>query len=993
MNQKLGKFLFVMMLSCSLLLLFTTSGFSYKKTEPGQRVYELEKIEINQVETYITNYGQYGQNPVGTAGCLWPKGSANAYIYGAGIWIAGVLGTDSVVVNGYNTVGAGAEFMPGPMEHNQDHLNDPQSHPEDRLYVSTVAEDFAEWPYVDTLGEKIVLGDQDTWCLFNGHEASKQCIPDDVTLPLTVTRHTFAWTQALLENMLFFEYIIENTGTNTIADMYVGLGSDLDIGNADDDLVGLDRSRSLGYTSSMTQEAGWDALPPYYIGFRFLQGPVADDTVRVGQDPANPDTIILPGERIPLTAFKKFTRDVDAGNDHERYLVMAGYDFTVTPPVYNPFGDSLDSDPSDKRMAMSAGPFTLAPGEADTIVMAMMFSNGNTGGLPYLLQQGDAAKQLYDLDWVSPGPPSPPPTITALIPDNQRITICWDNTAEKTADKYYPAMQAAGDPLYKEFDVEGYMVYRKVGKTGEWGQIAEFDKKNGIKLLPDGTENGADEGIPYTYVDSIGVYNGFEYYYGISAFDYNTSGLLGDTVFISLEGGKSEQIVVPRSDFGNVINEATSNVSQSGGATQAVSSNATPKGGILVTGDTYDVEWQTVKEGSGELPVYSFNVYNQSDLTTTLLSDIDAFIETIDLFASATESVTVDTSISGDTTTITTVTKNDSLYAKHWTGDFVSPLFDGIEYSGSIDIYFVDSAHTFICTLTVVTYPDTTDTTTITTTTDTSFVKSVDILLPADSIKVTADSGATYTDNLLIAGIMKRWALRGGVTYEIRWKTINDDTVTATIYDVTNDIQVPFGETWGDNWSFGPISFSNPDVNSEYITSDNLSSRTYFYICGVKYYFNFIGSEAYPMNWETHPVSGDVWTLYCSGEVVPTEGNNFTVNSTPFTFGTVNLDRIKVVPNPYIIRNPWEVSSDYGILRFINLPNECTIRIYTLAGNLIKTIEHKVEATATSAIQGGSEKWDILTVNDQRPASGIYIYHISTPNDGETKTGKFALIR
>ncbi|MCK4576200.1 hypothetical protein KAU34_07315, partial [candidate division WOR-3 bacterium] len=322
--------------------------------------HELEKIEINQVETYINNYGEYGQSPAHTSGCWWPKGSANAYIYGAGLWVAGVQGTDSVVVNGYNTVGSGDEFMPGPWEHNQDHLNNPQSHPEDRLYVSTVPEDFAIWPLVDSIGNKIVIGDQDTWCLFNSHEASRQVPPDITTIDLTVTRRTFAWNRGLLENMLFFEYIIENTdtaGTDTIRDMYVGFGNDLDIGNADDDLVGLERlggQWSLGYTLSLTQEAGWDALPPYYIGYRFLQGPVADDTVRVGQEIMNPDTIILPGERIPLTAFKKFTRDEDAENDYERYLLMAGYDFTVTPPVYNPFGDSLDTVPADKRMAMSS---------------------------------------------------------------------------------------------------------------------------------------------------------------------------------------------------------------------------------------------------------------------------------------------------------------------------------------------------------------------------------------------------------------------------------------------------------------------------------------------------------------------------------------------------------------------------------------------------------------------------------------------------------------
>ncbi|MCK4577040.1 hypothetical protein KAU34_11580, partial [candidate division WOR-3 bacterium] len=76
MSPKTGKFLLIVLLSFSLLLLFSTSGFSYKKDNSGSRTHELEKLEINQVETYINNYGAYGQNPAGTSGSWWPKGSA-----------------------------------------------------------------------------------------------------------------------------------------------------------------------------------------------------------------------------------------------------------------------------------------------------------------------------------------------------------------------------------------------------------------------------------------------------------------------------------------------------------------------------------------------------------------------------------------------------------------------------------------------------------------------------------------------------------------------------------------------------------------------------------------------------------------------------------------------------------------------------------------------------------------------------------------------------
>jgi hypothetical protein len=301
-------------------------------------------------------------------------------------------------VNGYNTVGSGEECIPGPQEYNDDHIQNPASHPEFRLFKSTDSLDFIEWPHLDSLGNKIIIGDQDTWCFFNSHRDSSQTEPPYISLPLTITRHTYAWTNDLFENMLFLEYIIENSdasGTDTIANMYVGIGSDLDVGNADNDLVGFTRSADLGYTHTQEQEVGWGSSPPYYIGVAHLRGPIADDTVKVGGDTLNPDTLIFPGERIPITAFRMFTRDNDANEDRERYLAMAGYDFLVTPPVYIPFTDSIDTIPDDKRMLLSSGPFFQAPGDADTVAFVLVFSNGNTIGLQYLRQEAKAAREFY----------------------------------------------------------------------------------------------------------------------------------------------------------------------------------------------------------------------------------------------------------------------------------------------------------------------------------------------------------------------------------------------------------------------------------------------------------------------------------------------------------------------------------------------------------------------------------------------------------------------
>jgi hypothetical protein len=105
---------------------------------------------------------------------------------------------------------------------------------------------------------------------------------------------------------------------------------------------------------------------------------------------------------------------------------------------------------------------------------------------------------------------------------------------------------------------------------------------------------------------------------------------------------------------------------------------------------------------------------------------------------------------------------------------------------------------------------------------------------------------------------------------------------------------------------------------------------------------------------------------------------------------------VKVVPSPYLIHNEWQQSSQIRRLRFINLPSECTIRIFTLNGELIKTIRHvatlaPAEGTAVQNNMGGDEWWDLLSENRQLIASGLYVFHVQS--DVGEQVGKFVVIR
>lgn len=100
------------------------------------------------------------------------------------------------------------------------------------------------------------------------------------------------------------------------------------------------------------------------------------------------------------------------------------------------------------------------------------------------------------------------------------------------------------------------------------------------------------------------------------------------------------------------------------------------------------------------------------------------------------------------------------------------------------------------------------------------------------------------------------------------------------------------------------------------------------------------------------------------------------------------LGDIKVVPNPYIVSSLTDIEKPNEPfkrdLRFINLPPECKIDIYTLNGDRIKTIHHNSTTI-------GEAHWNMLTDDNLEISYGMYLYAVTTP-DGQEFTGKFGII-
>ncbi len=131
------------------------------------------------------------------------------------------------------------------------------------------------------------------------------------------------------------------------------------------------------------------------------------------------------------------------------------------------------------------------------------------------------------------------------------------------------------------------------------------------------------------------------------------------------------------------------------------------------------------------------------------------------------------------------------------------------------------------------------------------------------------------------------------------------------------------------------------------------------------------------------------------------KGTNSARIELPFAVAD-QVGRVSVVPNPYRTDRDYTVESggyeglrgewneNKRIIKFINLPEVCTVRIFSLSGDLVRTIEHDGRASI-----GGFPRGDLsvplLSESNRALASGIYIFTVESGPG--TQTGKFVIIR
>jgi hypothetical protein len=1080
-------------------------------------------LDVNDFRIPMTNYAIFGQFiELGAAGGEWPTGSNEFYIFGAGIWVGGTVNdptlqtfgfsnsgstrdevlwgtiTDPRVALGYNPSG-GAEEMAG--------LTD--------IFITGHPEDYDTpdyWPLPE------IVGIQDSYCEFDDQDLerwdtgtnSNAGDGEDIAkygLGVKVIQRTHSWNYENNKTIHFFIFDIVNIREDKapIRNCFLSVMCDADVGpTANDDLVGFDNSRNLGYCyDSDFAEQGFARIPGF-LAYKFLESPISTYDVDLnGDDVIDDDSVLIndvyikdvkKGEPLGLTSFK--TSNLQSGDpdtEPEKYIIMAGHNYPdVGDQRYAPFDLGTGTTPVDQRFFQNTGPFLLVPpGEevldtvwawdegsqsltiADTVrvvgdtvrvVVAVMMAP-NEEMLPVV---ADVAQSIYDIGFILPRPPDRP-NVT-VVPDDQKVYITWDNAAELTKDPYYAFTSDPEHPLYDpryvEMDFEGYRLYRSTsGLSGTFELLAAWDKssvtpRNVIIEQLSGPEFPGtvsyDEDNTEGYILAFGgteLFTGHEYLIQVKA---DTSFSVTDlTLGVPIPPSEEEDHWYyygeppyffelfdadfwSRSDSAGVANGTHDNYFNG--------CNLLVGGMVINFGDTIpdyvppeNMVWKVtgfLEEPEGDDTELA-HAYQDTGLINGMTYYYDVIAYDFQPFSSPRS---LENGITGIATSprsnVTGYSQPQVLNVTHTSGQsdgsVTAEVVDPLSVTGhDYKVVFDDSDPSNIVwhLIDVSKSPEDTVLKNQTNQLGDDDYQVVDGILvrvsgPDFNIKSiveiqNADGPLDSPDNVgwswnstdefyvstdVPGSDFSRMNWRGLIgidDWEFRFTETGSE-----YYDWSGDIgatpkwpnRCPF-EVW--NIGPGTPDDASDDKRIQISTLDDDESGDWSPGDRIYPFETEYGTEPLPdiavYSWPGDFHIGRILFnagVPATGTIVRFITNKPNASTDVFTFSTraavvsedlVSLDDIKVVPNPYIVRNNWEPSDDYSRIAFTHLPDECTIRIYTLAGDHLQTLEHK------STAFDGNENWNLITKNRQKVAAGIYIFHVDSPY-GE-KIGKFAVVR
>ncbi|MFH1894162.1 MAG: hypothetical protein ABIK83_15945 [Candidatus Zixiibacteriota bacterium] len=1000
---------------------------------------------INSIFCVVYNNGNFGYDDAGefgkTDGWYYPFGSEKddkTVIYAAGIWVGAKVGSETRVAIGEYA----SEFVPGPMmdgTFQQDQasfrvykIGDGSNRD---LSPYDDSRDRAEWPVddgapVDENGDPAMLGNQMCWSVYN--DASEEGHSNMQTNPLGVEiqQSTFGFAaKGPLDNVMFMKYTIINKGGNRLDSTFISLWADPDVGDASDDFVGCDTALSLGYAYNDGSDTDYGSSPPA-VGFDFFQGPLI---------PSEGDTAYLPTGPVPnfkqlgMTSFNKYINGTDPMNYTEVYNYMKGL-FRDGSPVIDPNtnqvtlfqlpGDPvtgegwIDEASADRRWMMTTGPFTMEPGDTQVVVAAALAAQGTGAldGVTMLKEIDIAAQVVYDLNFKIPQPP-PNPIVYARGLENA-VELVWIDNAEGP-DNYLEDFRNELNQLYV---FEGYNVYMGDSPTGPWTKIATFDY--------DGDQ------LEGAYAEAAGDYVDCEYDSVSGEWDCSggTIPRIWDYALLYEDKAKERIISQEGTNSGTVYEYYTDRDPRDG-------STIIPYRPHYFAVTSYSVNIQQVAFedsvffGQNFAGMLTYNLESKirgvtvipSGSGATLARDAtrisgasDGYVEVEYLIQEDLTGHDYEVTFNADLSwNLTDLTTSEMLLESqtNQSGDYTYPIVDGFMvrpigpspgFKQIDEVYAIeesewglDGDQAYMGGRNAGNNANFRDF-------YVKFLAAPDDTVPGPVINYDGDDYTTirYLDEN--GDTIWGYFIGGSAAEEDLYKV----SIPFAIYDLGDDFESPdddvrlwplFYDFYGDfRWySDDYFMFLTKDIGG---TDANIYGNDFFsysYHDGDGQYWGYNTADPISRHdwdyriygWAPYTVI-EGWTKEDSVLFITRKANTpadvfrFSAPKIGEDDGTViarTMENIKTVPNPYYNFSPYyELNQFDRIIKFINIPPavDVTIRIFNLAGDLVRIIEH--DGGEISEIE-----WDVRTDNGLYVASGIYIY--LAESDMGQKIGKMAV--
>ena len=625
----------------------------------------------------------------------------------------------------------------------------------------------------------------------------------------------------------------------------------------------------------------------------------------------------------------------------------------------------------DGDFLYGSGYFPLPSGKTERFSMALLFGED----LEDITNNKETVQQIYDNNYTFVRPPDKP-TVKA-VPGNGKVTLYWDDVAEKSIDPSMPAgfeQDFEGYKIYRATDpgfLENYVITDGKGRKTFHKPIAQFDLDDGdLGYFPRSAYGisfylGDDTGLQHVWTDTT-VQNGLTYYYAVTSYDKGFLGIVdtSEAVFFPAECSK----VITVDTEGNLNLDQNTVVvtptSRANGFEDATTSAAVHMSGTS-DGQVYSeiVDEREVRSG------ISYSVVFDS-VNADLLSDT-AFVRDADSHDTL---LTVSLINTGFERRIL------NLFDSYYQTEFNDPYFETWTKFRTVETPVFDGQRMYIVV------PNSPGTEINPLTYWASGMKDPDSLIGFDmnlanfgSIRFTGDKDyrnfqIIFDDNDI------------GMTATAHIKTMQFTAAPTNciVYDRDTREELPFVITDNLASKDNRWDYLNENIVLFHIKNVNGAPDTVATWAILSLYSVRNGTILTPGTGDTMNIS--MYQPFTSGDEFV-----YTSDASKINPAKVNLDAIKVYPNPYLAKSTQEPNNPYASgrgerrINFIHLPDVCTIRIYNVRGELVQTVEH------SDGIADGSETWDLRSKDGLDVAYGVYIYHVESKY-GE-HVGKFAVVK